>query len=156
MIATIAPANASNQNVTWSIVPGTGTASISATGMVTAQTNGTVFAKAVSVANANAKDSLQITITNQVATAIVNPIFEQLVVYPNPAQNELIVKLLKNHPPLQMQMVNAVGQLVSETSLPANRLRQLYRIDISRLAKGSYLLILNSEGKPTVIQVIKN
>ena len=65
MAATVLPATAP-QTVTWSIVPGTGTATISAAGLVTAQTNGTVWAKAVSTADASKKDSLQITLSNQV------------------------------------------------------------------------------------------
>jgi hypothetical protein len=64
MVATIIPATA-NQNVTWSIVPGTGTASISGTGLVTAITNGSVYAKAVAVQDITVKDSLLITISGQ-------------------------------------------------------------------------------------------
>lgn len=65
MMATVLPATAP-QTVTWSIVPGTGTATISAAGLVTAQTNGTVWAKAVSTADISKKDSMQITLSNQV------------------------------------------------------------------------------------------
>jgi hypothetical protein len=56
-----------NQAVTWSIVPGTGTASISSSGLVTAQSNGTVWAKAVSDADPAIMDSLMITMSNQSA-----------------------------------------------------------------------------------------
>jgi len=65
MIATIIPSNA-NQNVNWSIVPVSGSASISTTGLVTAQGNGTVWAKAVSVQDNSKKDSMLITISNQI------------------------------------------------------------------------------------------
>ncbi len=65
MVATISPSNATNQSVIWSIVPVTGTATINASGLVTAQTNGTVWAKAISVSNPAAKDSMQVTISNQ-------------------------------------------------------------------------------------------
>jgi hypothetical protein len=66
MVATVFPATA-NQNVTWSIVPGTGAASISTGGLVTAITNGTVYAKAVAVQDVTMKDSLLITMTGQTA-----------------------------------------------------------------------------------------
>ena len=66
MVATVFPATA-NQSVTWSIVPGTGSASITALGLVTAITNGTVYAKAVAVQDITMKDSLLITITGQTA-----------------------------------------------------------------------------------------
>ncbi len=66
MVATVFPATA-NQSVTWSIVPGTGFATISGTGLVTGASDGTVWAKAVSVQDITLKDSLLITLSNQVA-----------------------------------------------------------------------------------------
>jgi hypothetical protein len=65
MQASVLP-SAANQAVTWSILPGTGMASISAAGLVTAQTNGTVWARAVSVQDTNFSDSMQVTISNQI------------------------------------------------------------------------------------------
>ena len=44
--AAIAPTNATNQTVTWTIANGTGQATINATGLVTAVSNGTVTARA--------------------------------------------------------------------------------------------------------------
>lgn len=74
MVATIFPVTAS-QNVIWSVVPGTGNATISATGLVTASNNGTVYAKAVAVQDPTLKDSLLITISGQI---IVNPVVTTL------------------------------------------------------------------------------
>ncbi len=65
MIATIFPAAAS-QNVTWSIVPVSGVATINASGLVSAVADGTVWAKAVAVQDVTTKDSLLITISGQV------------------------------------------------------------------------------------------
>lgn len=42
MLANVLPANATNNTVTWSVTPGTGNATISATGLLTATANGTV------------------------------------------------------------------------------------------------------------------
>jgi alpha-tubulin suppressor-like RCC1 family protein len=64
LVATVMQAEAT-QEVTWSIIPVTGTATISATGLVSALTDGTVWAKAVSVENALALDSIEITISGQ-------------------------------------------------------------------------------------------
>ncbi len=140
MIATISPANATNQNVTWSIVPVNGTASISSSGLITAQTNGTVWAKAISAANSNAKDSMLITLSNQIATAVINPTLQSLRVYPNPATNAVSVTMTRNHPSLQLEVFNQAGQLMHQDRLPANRLRTPYTIFIRGWAKGSYLL----------------
>jgi hypothetical protein len=68
MLATIFPSTA-NQNVSWSIVPATGGAAISTTGLITANANGTVWAKATSVADNTVADSLLITISGQGSTS---------------------------------------------------------------------------------------
>jgi len=68
MVATVFPA-AANQNVSWSIVPGTGMASISTAGLVTGISNGTVYAKAAAVQDPSVQDSLMITLSNQTAQA---------------------------------------------------------------------------------------
>jgi hypothetical protein len=67
MVATVFPA-AANQNVTWSVVPGTGGATINAAGLVTAQLNGSVWAKATAVQDNTVIDSLLITISGQTVT----------------------------------------------------------------------------------------
>lgn len=65
MQATILPTNA-NQAVQWSLSLGTAAATISPTGLVTAVANGTAWAKATSTQDTSIKDSILITITNQV------------------------------------------------------------------------------------------
>jgi hypothetical protein len=65
MTSTIYPSYAS-QSVTWNIVPGTGLASISQAGLVTAIIDGNVWAKAVSVQDNTVMDSLMITISGQI------------------------------------------------------------------------------------------
>ena len=65
LIATIAPSNATNQTVTWSIINGTGQATINSTGLVTAITSGTVTAVATANDGSGVTGTLVITITNQ-------------------------------------------------------------------------------------------
>ncbi|MEI8004790.1 MAG: Ig-like domain-containing protein [Bacteroidota bacterium] len=68
LVATVYPSTA-DQTVTWSIVPGTGAATISSTGLVTALANGTVYGVATAVQDNSVSDSLLITLTNQTAAA---------------------------------------------------------------------------------------
>lgn len=80
MEAVVAPA-AVSQDVTWSIVPGTGGATISTTGLITAQDDGTVWAKAVSDEDPNFMDSMEVTIINQLVVGtslIVSTLNDQL------------------------------------------------------------------------------
>jgi len=62
---TVLPSNATDKSVTWTIVNGTGQASVSQTGLVTAIGNGDVTVKATSNDGTNVSGTLVITITNQ-------------------------------------------------------------------------------------------
>jgi uncharacterized protein YjdB len=66
LTATVIPENAENKTVTWSIVNGTGKASINSTGLVTAISDGTVTAKASANDESGVFGQLEITISNQV------------------------------------------------------------------------------------------
>jgi uncharacterized protein YjdB len=63
--AVITPASATNKTVTWSIINGTGSASISTSGLVTALANGTVTATATANDGSGVSGSLVITLSNQ-------------------------------------------------------------------------------------------
>jgi hypothetical protein len=71
---TITPIDASNRNVTWSIQNGTGSATISPDGLVTAVSNGTVTAKATAVDGSGVSGSMVITLSNQVVSSGSGPI----------------------------------------------------------------------------------
>ena len=66
LTATVQPANATNKSVTWSIINGTGQATISTTGVVTAVANGTVTARATASDGIGVYGDLTITISGQV------------------------------------------------------------------------------------------
>ncbi len=65
LTATVAPTTATNKTVTWSVVNGTGQATINTTGLVTAVANGTVTARATANDGSGVVGSLVITISNQ-------------------------------------------------------------------------------------------
>ncbi len=64
--AEVTPANATNRTVTWSLVNGTGQASVSSSGLVASIANGTVIAKATANDGSGISGTLSITISNQV------------------------------------------------------------------------------------------
>jgi uncharacterized protein YjdB len=66
IIAAILPANASDTTITWSVVNGTGKASISPGGLLQAISNGTVTVVATANDGSGISDSLLITISNQI------------------------------------------------------------------------------------------
>ena len=63
---TLAPADATNKLVTWSVTDGTGSATINQSGVLSAVSNGTVTVKAVSQSVPSLNAELVITISNQV------------------------------------------------------------------------------------------
>jgi uncharacterized protein YjdB len=65
MSATVSPTTATNKNVTWSVINGTGSASISASGILTASKNGTVTVKATANDGSVIYGTKIITISNQ-------------------------------------------------------------------------------------------
>jgi len=73
MSAAVLPADASDSAVVWSVTLGTGTATISTSGLLTATWNGTVTVKATAHDGSGIIGSLEITITGQVAdkTALI-------------------------------------------------------------------------------------
>ncbi len=68
MYATVTPEDASDKQVTWSVTNGTGEATISSSGLLTAVADGNVVVKAASAAITTINGTLLITISNQAAT----------------------------------------------------------------------------------------
>ncbi len=71
LVATVEPANATNANVTWSIVTGSTFASVDVNGLVTATDNGTVTVRATSVQDPTKFDDIEITISYLIPVASV-------------------------------------------------------------------------------------
>ena len=65
LTATVSPANATNPAVTWSVINGSGSATISNTGLLTAVSNGTVTARATAQDGSDIFGDLVVTISNQ-------------------------------------------------------------------------------------------
>jgi len=66
MLANVSPANATNKNVKWSLGKGSGHATISETGVLTAKSNGVVTVRATSAENASLFGETEITLVNQI------------------------------------------------------------------------------------------
>jgi hypothetical protein len=66
MLKKTLPINAGDTTATWSVVPGTGTANISGTGLLTALTDGTINARATANDGSAVYGQKQITLSNQI------------------------------------------------------------------------------------------
>ena len=152
LTAVVFPATAS-QAVNWSIVPGTGTANISATGAVTGLTIGTVWAKAVSTSNTSKMDSLLIEIRG---TGIKDKMADMgIKLYPNPAGKELFLTVEQAHNELEMKITDLSGRAVMTKAYTANSLNRPEAINIKELAPGIYFLRLKGSGMDITMKFIK-
>lgn len=135
--AIITPSNTSNQNVTWSIVNGTGSATISTTGLVTAQSNGTVWAKAVSNENTTVKDSLLIMVSGQSSAGILSQNLKELHCYPNPVASVLNVEIPETFSGnAQVVLIDLSGKIVLTKTIDSNHAV----LNLENIQTGSYIL----------------
>ncbi len=138
-----------SQNVIWTISNGTGSATIATTGLVTALTNGNVWAKATSVQNTAKKDSILIVITNQdlgIADIFAN---EALSVFPNPTSDVVTLKTGLKHAALSFRLTDAAGNILSSGTVKENELNEGMTIDLAPYAPGLYFITL--EGSETSV-----
>lgn len=140
MTATVFPSNVS-QAVTWSIVPASGNASVSTGGFVTGVASGTVWVKAVSVADPTKKDSVLVTLSGQAIAGDA-----QVMVYPNPAKDVVNIKIRQQHPALSITLSDAQGKLLMKKAVVANALTQPLSFDLRSLPKGMYFIRLKGAG----------
>lgn len=154
LTATVFPATAS-QDANWSIVPGTGTATISAAGLVTAQTNGTVWAKAIAIADPTKMDSLQITISNQGSSINEQAKLLGVQLYPNPATDALFIAIDKAHPQIELLIVDISGKEVYRKQFMPNALNRATTLPIKHLSSGAYYVQLKGSDVDIAMKFIK-
>lgn len=67
-----------------------------------------------------------------------------LITYPNPANEYLTVSLTENKKDLQLRIINVTGQEVFTDRVKAGQLR--YQVDTQRFSPGIYFILLTGEG----------
>ncbi|GEM_PF-2972751 len=155
MAATVLPSTA-DQDVNWSIVEGTGEATISAAGLVTAGGNGTVWAKAVVASDGTLTDSLMITITNQETG--LDELIKSLgfSIHPNPTNNAVNLAMTSNHPDLSIVVTDINGRHLAAYTVPANGLNKGMKIDLDKFASGIYLVTISGKDIRLSSKIVKH
>ena len=78
----------------------------------------------------------------------------EILVFPNPTANVLQLQLNKNYNSMQVQIINALGQIVKQyTNLSTQN--QNLQIPVQALANGNYWLHLQGDGEKQVLQFVK-
>ena len=152
MSATIAPANATNQNVTWLVVPGTGSATISSTGLLTAVTNGDVTVKATANDGSGVFGTKIITISNQVVSVDSYQNSSNISFYPNPVENVLTIDMSATTSlPSLVWISDVTGKIIFQTAPTTTKLD----IDMTNVNKGIYFLNLNSAQNKITYKLVR-
>jgi uncharacterized protein YjdB len=135
--ATVTPENATNKSITWSIQNGTGQASISASGLLTAIANGTVTAKATANDGSGVTGSLNIQIQNQVIQSNINDLDEHEINI-RYTQYFIVIKFKESLIPKNIRIYNLSGIMVLNPGIITGE----FYIDTASLLPGTYIIAI--------------
>ena len=133
MEVTILPINADDATYTWSVANGSGSASITASGLLTALTNGTVDVTATANDASGETGTMTVTVSNQ--NVELNEVDrENISIYPNPVQSELFIESTEGKI-IEMTILDYSGRTIKSIT-DVN----VKSIDVSALNQGIYIL----------------
>ena len=146
--AALLPVNATDKTVSWSIVNGTGTATIDATGLVTATENGTVTARATANDGSGVTGNLIVTISNQ---SLPTGLEKNKSLKTSVTRNELIIMFIDDFHSYNANLYNLQGILISGKIVENDSLS----FDISNIPSGIYIVELSKGVNKRVIKIMK-
>ncbi len=133
MEATVLPDNASDKTVTWSVTNGTGSAIIDNNGLLTAVSDGTVTVTATANDGSGISGSAVITILNQ--TSSVYEANNNVIIYPNPFTNSIIIKNSDEN----ISICNMLGEEITN-KIRKSKNNKTIIINTSNLQNGVYFI----------------
>jgi len=145
------PLNATDTSVTWSVSNKTGEAMITAEGLLTAVSDGEIFAIATAGDGAGTQDSVKITITGQSSGLISQPA-SLPVLYPNPSDGIVMVRD-NNSIISRIEVLNFEGKSILLEIYSGQE--SIKRVDISQYPAGLYYFRIRTMGKENVLKIIK-
>jgi Secretion system C-terminal sorting domain len=77
----------------------------------------------------------------------------EILLFPNPTTDVLQLQLNKGYDKMNVQILNATGQLVKQLTVPASN--QTIAVPVQNLAAGKYWLHLQSGNEKQVLQFVK-
>jgi hypothetical protein len=133
MSAEVLPVKATVGDVRWSIIPGTGAATIDANGKVSEITAGTVTVVATAKDDSHVKGMLEITVDD--AVGLMSHHLDQLVVHPTVTNGAINI---------ETAFPNSVATIYNTLGRKAGQVVTGKNIDVSFLAKGVYFVRVNN------------
>jgi uncharacterized protein YjdB len=151
MYKTIAPALATVQNVNWTVVNGSGTATINANGLLTGTGLGEVTVLATALDTSGKVGSKVIHIIPVTSTGINDVDIEKIAVTPNPFVDELTLANLGDET-FDYVLQNSLGQIVKKGKVNSGN----HIIHLSSAAKGVYFMqLIHNKVKLAEYKVVK-
>ena len=146
LLATVAPANATNKIVIWSSSKTT-VATVSTTGIVTGKAAGTATIT-VTTADGSKTDSCVVTVENTVGISD-NTLNNLVSIYPNPATDLVTIDLgnSSDNAQARVQIVDLLDKLVYESGVVTQTL--VLQINTSQFGKGIYIVNI-TKGSETI------
>jgi hypothetical protein len=147
MEASVLPSKATS-SYSWSVADGTGSATISATGLLTAVTDGVVTVTVTANDVLGKTASMDVTLSNQ-SLGLNELALNKVKIYPNPVQNELFIELENGqiNTAIILDLSGKVIQSIANTN--ANSL------NVSALKQGVYILKIKTESNTFIKRFIK-
>ena len=141
------PSNAIHQSYNWNVINGTGSAIIDSSGLLSAQTNGTVTVIAKTNDCSRVIGEAIITISNQTTVGINDIGFKHIKIYPNPANKLLNISTQEQIN--SIQIIDVTGKVIKVFA------SDNMQLDISELNTGIYYLEIKNKTKKSITKFIK-
>ncbi|MCK4661307.1 MAG: Ig-like domain-containing protein [Bacteroidales bacterium] len=157
MYANILPTDADNTTVTWSVVNGTGSATIDGTALLTAVTDGLVTVVASATDGSGITGTLEITITNQVG--INNITLESMItIYPNPSNGKFNIEIVTENTidNISIEIISSIGQVILTEKIENCLGKYTGQFDISDNRKGIYFIRLMTDDQVAFYRLVIN
>ncbi|MEM6262737.1 MAG: lamin tail domain-containing protein [Bacteroidota bacterium] len=143
----VMPTIATDQTVTWSVMNGTGSATIDANGILTAATNGSVMVVATANDPSGVTGSVEINISGQSSSIQdLTAANQQITLYPNPASQ--FVRIEAPDRIEEVEIYSMEGKLVRQVTSETNLLK------VEDLNTGIYLLRVFSDNSWKTVRLM--
>ncbi len=149
LLATVLPTNATDNSVSWSVLNGAAFASVNASGLVTAISDGTATLAATANDGSGISGFKTVTVSNQTAS-ITSTEVPDFSIYPNPTKNQLTISTQL----MEVKSVEVIalnGQIMLRTNVNNTAVQT---IDISDLETGVYWVKVHAAGGDQYIEKI--
>lgn len=152
MYASVLPADATDNTITWSVSSLTGDATISDEGLLTAVADGEVQVKATANDGSGVEGTMIIEITNQDDAVLEISLENSIAVYPNPTEGKFHISIASPTQDLTVQIVNLYGQVVYTNEIPSGTERAT--IDLTNNKAGIYIIKMSNASEYAIKRII--